>query len=237
MAESSQVNFFYDQLFVKEGGTGTAPIPWHQDMGYWGVDGEQVVTVWIPFDKMEEDQGVEFIRGSHAFAGRCRYQPKRFIDGQPFTTGLSESLVHMPDIGAARSDDGKTVELNGKKHDILRFAMEPGDVLVFNSWILHGNPGNKDNGKPLRRLALRWAGDDATFIRKTDPMAQVPLTPPQHEAPEILQTGEPLRNDPRAFPVGWGAHREYVKSHPAEGVQRFSFYSGPDHCAVVEQKG
>jgi len=207
------------------------PIPWHQDMGYWGIEGEQVVTVWVPFDRMEENQGVEFIRGSHVFEGRCRYQPKRFTDGQAFTTGISESLVDMPDIGAARSADGKTVEISGQKHDILKFAVEPGDVLVFNGWILHGNPGNIDNGEPLRRLALRWAGDDATFMRKKDPKAQVPLTPPAYEMPTELQTGEPIREDPRAFPVGWGAYKDYVRSHPPEGVKRFSFYGHEEKTA------
>jgi len=232
VTRSSQVNFFYDQLFVKEGGTGTAPIPWHQDMGYWGIDGEQVVTVWVPFDAMEENQAVEFIRGSHVFDGRCRYQPRRFLDGKPFSSGISEALVDMPDLGAARSADGKSVELRGKKQDILRFAVEPGDVLVFNAWILHGNAGNTDNGKPVRRLALRWAGDDATFIRKQDSSVQVPLTPPEYEMPWQLQTGQPIREDPRAFPVGWGMHKEYIRSHPSEGIGRWSFYAQDKNVRV-----
>ena len=36
MMASGSVDFFYDQLFVKEPGT-AHPTPWHQDQPYWPV--------------------------------------------------------------------------------------------------------------------------------------------------------------------------------------------------------
>lgn len=38
---SKQVRFFYDQMFVKEPGT-DAPTPWHQDLSFWPIRGEQI---------------------------------------------------------------------------------------------------------------------------------------------------------------------------------------------------
>lgn len=229
---SSQVNFFYDQMFVKEGGT-TAPTPWHQDQGYWGVLGKQVCTVWVPFDPIDEAASVEFIRGSHKWGAR-RYAPKRFTDGSKFPRGLSEDMVDLPDIGALRSADGGRVTVDGKQHDILRFAVRPGDVLVFQAGVVHGSPG-MPNGGQGRRLALRWAGDDATFLRKSNPddPIEVPLSPPPHEMPATLRTGDPIRDDPRAFPHGWGAHKEYVRSHPPGGLPRMTIY--PEHSAAAQK--
>ncbi|MFO0208205.1 MAG: phytanoyl-CoA dioxygenase family protein, partial [Betaproteobacteria bacterium] len=38
---ASEVRFFYDQMFVKEPGS-LAPTPWHQDLPYWPLRGEQI---------------------------------------------------------------------------------------------------------------------------------------------------------------------------------------------------
>src|SRR5262249_39464790 len=46
---SRTVRCFYDQLLVKEPGTG-APTPWHQDLPYWPVKGSQILSIWVPFD-------------------------------------------------------------------------------------------------------------------------------------------------------------------------------------------
>lgn len=44
-----KVNFFYDQLLVKEPGT-RERTPWHQDQPYWAVSGWQVCSIWLPLD-------------------------------------------------------------------------------------------------------------------------------------------------------------------------------------------
>lgn len=49
--KSEKINFFYDQLLVKEPGT-SEPTPWHQDQPYWAVSGQQVAyLVAIRFDE------------------------------------------------------------------------------------------------------------------------------------------------------------------------------------------
>jgi hypothetical protein len=60
-----EVRFFYDQLFVKEPGS-VAPTPWHQDLPYWPLRGDQICGLWCPLDPVDLDSGaVEYVRGSH----------------------------------------------------------------------------------------------------------------------------------------------------------------------------
>ena len=44
---SQRVHFFYDQMFCKQPGNQTAT-PWHHDLTFWPVEGEQICSTWIP---------------------------------------------------------------------------------------------------------------------------------------------------------------------------------------------
>ena len=62
---SSSVTHWYDQLFLKEPGS-TVPTPWHHDLTFWPISGEQIVSMWIPVNKVTSDSsGLQFIKGSH----------------------------------------------------------------------------------------------------------------------------------------------------------------------------
>jgi ectoine hydroxylase-related dioxygenase (phytanoyl-CoA dioxygenase family) len=50
-------------LFKPAGG---APTPWHQDLAYLPLDGEKMITLWIPLDDFTPDMGtLVFAEGSH----------------------------------------------------------------------------------------------------------------------------------------------------------------------------
>lgn len=53
---------------------------------------------------------------------------------------------------------------------IVRWAMEPGDVMVFHADIVHGAPGYAGVGR-RRALVTRWLGDDARFAEKLGEVA------------------------------------------------------------------
>lgn len=53
--QSRKINFFYDQLFVKEPGTNTST-PWHQDLPYWAIKGNQIASIWLPLDHVINKQ-------------------------------------------------------------------------------------------------------------------------------------------------------------------------------------
>ena len=172
---SSKVNFFYYQVLVKEPGTAERT-PWHQDQPYWAVAGRQVCSLWVPFDPVPEDTAVEFVAGSHAWP---EFSPYHFADGTPYAgTGLPP----LPDIEAERA-----------RHRILRFALQPGDCLVFQAMIVHCAPGNRGCSR-RRALATRWTGDDARYCARPGEVA-IPTADPG------LGHGDPM--DCEAFPVVW----------------------------------
>lgn len=174
--DSGKVNIFYDQLLVKEPQS-RERTPWHQDQPYWAVDGWQVCSVWLPLDIVPEETCVEFVRGSHRWGPHC---PHHFADGSPYRdTGLPE----LPDIVSDRAS-----------HDIVSWALKPGDCLVFQAMIVHGAPGNASTQHRRRALSTRWTGDDARYVVRPGEVA-IPLSDPG------LLPGAAM--DSEAFPVVW----------------------------------
>ena len=174
---ASRINFFYDQLLVKEPGT-AARTPWHQDQPYWAVSGRQVCSLWLPLDPVPENVSVEYVCGSHRWP---EYNPAHFSDGSPYA---STGLPTLPDIDSERS-----------RHRIAAFEMKPGDCLAFQAMIVHGAPGNRGHHR-RRALSTRWAGDDARYlVRKGE--VSIPTTDPG------LAHGDRL--DSKRFPLFWSA--------------------------------
>lgn len=141
------VNFFYEQFFVKRAGS-PVNTPWHQDIPFWPVDGNELVSFWITLDPVtRESSGLEFVKGSHLW-------PERFKAISPGEDPyLADSELPPPPTDA---------ELR-EKHDIVGWDMEPGDVLVFGPAILHGSGGNASNENDRRALAFRYSGPDVTY--------------------------------------------------------------------------
>lgn len=180
---SSEIRYFDDHLLMKEPGT-TKTSPWHQDQPYWAVSGRQVCTVWLPLDHIAENVSVEFVRGSHRWEA---FNPLHFGDDSPYEgTGLPP----MPDIDAER-----------EQYDIVGFAMEPGDCLVFHAMIVHGAPGNFGASR-RRAIATRWAGDDARYCVRPGEIS-IPV-----DLPAGLTDGDVLAHE--RFPVVWSAPRRAI---------------------------
>jgi hypothetical protein len=144
---SQKVHFFYDQMFSKQPGN-QHPTPWHHDLTFWPVIGEQICSVWIPLDRVtRESSGLEFVRGSHRWAHRY----------QAISPMYNEQLVNpeheeLPDIEGHREE-----------YDIAGWSMEPGDMLFFHPLVLHGSSGNRHLECPRRALSFRWLGDDVEY--------------------------------------------------------------------------
>jgi ectoine hydroxylase-related dioxygenase (phytanoyl-CoA dioxygenase family) len=172
---SKRVNFFHEHVLVKEPRTEDRT-PWHHDQPYWVVDGEQVCSIWMALDPVPEEVSVEFIRGSHRW-GQW-FTPKRFADHDEHPGAEGETI---PDIDGHRDD-----------YDIIRFALEPGDCIVFHALTVHGAPGNASPWLRRRAIATRWTGDDARFTRRVGFMS-----PPFEEV--TLNTGD--RMDSTTFPL------------------------------------
>src|SRR4030095_8407186 len=52
-------------FFIKEAGS-KSYVSWHQDLNYWGLDGEQEVTAWVSLTPATVENGcMRFVPGSH----------------------------------------------------------------------------------------------------------------------------------------------------------------------------
>eukprot|EP00736_Rhodelphis_marinus_P004088 Rmarinus@m.18777 len=144
--QTKSIRFFYDQMFVKEGGA-DVPTPWHQDLTFWPIQGEKIVSLWMPLERVTpESSGLEYVVGSHRWPSRFRAVSP---DHNP--TLMNSDLPLPPDINKERD-----------KHTLVSFAMEPGDVLMFHPLTLHGSAGNSST-QARRAVSLRFVGEDTTY--------------------------------------------------------------------------
>lgn len=144
---SQRVNFFYDQIFVKEQLT-PAPTPWHHDFTFWPLEGDQIASLWTSVDAVDaESSALEFVAGSHRW-------PQRFraigYDGTDISTGAN--LEDAPDMSTDRD-----------KYNVVSWAVEPGDALFFHALTLHGARGNRSKTSRRRAITTRWCGDDVVY--------------------------------------------------------------------------
>jgi ectoine hydroxylase-related dioxygenase (phytanoyl-CoA dioxygenase family) len=183
---SSKAIFYHEHLLIKEPGN-LSKTPWHQDQPYYPVAGRQMCSIWMPLDPVPVESSLQFVKGSHAqgplyiprkFATQKNYQLKDESD----LTGLA-GFENVPDDIDARPD----------KYEILSWALEPGDCVVFYGATLHGAAGNVSLDRSRRAFSTRWFGEEARFVER--PWA---LSPPFTGG---LQVGEGMGCE--LFPVVW----------------------------------
>lgn len=144
---SERVVFYSDQIFIKDK-LSPLPTPWHHDLTFWPLAGDQIASLWTSVDPVDaSSSALEFVAGSHRWPQRFRAIA---IDGTDLTTGTK--MDEIPDIDADRS-----------KFDILSWELEPGDALLFHGLTLHGSRGNHSKNSKRRAIATRWCGDDITY--------------------------------------------------------------------------
>lgn len=172
--QSPDVWFFYEQLFHKQGDMRRTP--WHQDSTYLPVEGDHVAVVWIPLDPLDEWSSLEFALGSHRgpMYNTSAFDPED--DTRPITD--DGSLPRLPDIEAERD-----------AWDIVSWAAEPGDIVVFHANVLHGGGPTRDGGR-RRTVSLRYFGADAVVASrlKGGVSSLIPML-------ADLEPGDPFRAD------------------------------------------
>ncbi|MBT3534047.1 MAG: phytanoyl-CoA dioxygenase family protein [Rhodospirillaceae bacterium] len=148
-----EVYHFQSKLTAKEPRAGGA-WEWHQDYGYWYYNGclrPDMLSCMIALDRADRDNGcLQLVKGSHKL-GR--------IDHVPLTDKQNEAdPERMKHILAA--------------HETVAPALEPGDVLVFHSNMLHRSDKNlSDNRRWTLIICYNAitndalvAGDDRSFV-------------------------------------------------------------------------
>ena len=173
---SKTIQLFHEHIFIKDPGT-NKETPWHQDMPYYCVDGNDTGSFWIPLDPITKENSLQILLGSHKFPKLIR--PTKWSNNQPWYSDDS-NFMDMPDI--------KSME-----KDILKTKMNLGDAILFNFKVLHSAPGNTGS-LPRRAFSMRFIGDDVKYIDRGEE------TSPPFKGID-LKTGSKMRED--WFPVVW----------------------------------
>jgi ectoine hydroxylase-related dioxygenase (phytanoyl-CoA dioxygenase family) len=178
---SGAARIYHEHVLVKEPGTERIT-PWHHDLTYYGVDGNQLCSIWLPLDPVPRRACPEFVAGSHL--GDELYYPRLFINHENYADG-ADGVDTVPDIDAHR-----------ERYEILSWELALGDCIVFHMRTLHGAPTTVGLTSRRRGFSTRWLGDDARFAvrpwKTSPPYREVDLAP-----------GEPMVHN--AFPVIWSA--------------------------------
>ena len=187
MSDVKGLNFFYDQIFVKEPGA-TKPTPWHQDFPYLPVQGSQILRIWVPFDVVTAEGGaVRYLKGSHSWG--VVYHPVGFKAIPAITDAYLDSpYVDQPDFDA-----------DYDRYDWLVGEAEPGDALLHHPMTVHGSPGNA-SGNFRRAVTSIYTGDKVTWNPHSANMFNNKSLTGHVEAPD-LPPGGPV--DCALFPRVW----------------------------------
>ena len=187
LTDAETVMFFYDQIFAKEPGA-TKRTPWHQDLPFLPVKGDQQIRIWVPFDKVTKDNGaVHYLRGSHKW-GRI-YHPIGFKNIPIITdTYVNSPYEDMPDF-----------EADYDKYDWLVAEAEPGDLLLHHPRTVHGSLGNLTNDY-RRAITSFYVGDQATWNPHVANMFNNKSLTGHVTAPDLAE-GDPI--ECAMFPRVW----------------------------------
>ena len=156
LLKADDIRFYDDQIFVKEPGT-VERTAFHQDLGYFHIDGDQGCVMWIAVDRATRETGtMGYVRGSHRWHGT--YKPNMFTTQLAFPGSMGEEL---PDI-----------DNNEDEYDIVYFDVDPGDVIVHHFRTVHGSHGNASSTQTRRAASLRYVGDGVRYRRRPGAPAQ-----------------------------------------------------------------
>ena len=76
---SKATQIFHEHIFIKEPGT-HKETPWHQDMPYYCIDGNDTGSFWIPLDSVDKNNNLKLILGSHKWPRLIR--PTKWSNNQ-----------------------------------------------------------------------------------------------------------------------------------------------------------
>ncbi len=173
---SKNIKIFHEHIFSKDPGT-SKETPWHQDLPYYCIDGNDTGSFWIPLNNVSKDNSLKVLKGSHNLPKLIR--PTKWSNNQSWYKN-NNNFMDIPEI---------------KEDKIFNTEMKIGDAILFNFKVLHSTSGNSDN-KSRKAFSVRFIGDDVTYKDRHGE------TSPPFDGIN-LKTGDKMRND--WFPIVWSA--------------------------------
>jgi len=150
LSQSEMAAIYHEHVLNKEPGT-VKRTPWHHDQSYYPIDGDKVCSIWMPVDPVPLESTIAFVRGSHRWG--TWFYPRKFATELRYplcdpTGGSHRLYADVPDE-----------EIDTGRHELLTWAVQPGDCIVFHMRTVHGAPGNASLTSHRRVLSTRWLGE------------------------------------------------------------------------------
>ncbi len=171
---SKKIQLFHDHIFLKDPGT-EKETPWHQDLPYYCVDGNDTGSFWIPLDNISKENSLKILKESHNLPKLIK--PTKWSNDKSWYKN-NENFMDIPNIN---------------EKNIFNTEMDIGDAILFNFKVLHSSSGNNDN-KSRKVFSARFIGDDVRYIDRIGE-----TSPPFKDI--NLKSGDKMRED--WFPVVW----------------------------------
>lgn len=152
-------------FWIKEPRT-NAYVSWHQDLNYWGLDTDDLITVWLALSPATVESGcMSVLPGSH----RGDFMPHEdlYRDDNMLTRG-QEIAVEV--------DESKTVTM----------PLQPGQVSLHNGRLAHASSPNTSHDRrigisfhyvPTRTRQIIGDWDSAALVRGVDTYGHFTHTP------------------------------------------------------------
>jgi len=193
---SERIRVYFEHVFVKDPGTDDNFV-WHQDRPYWAVDGTQVCSTWLALTAADSSSSaLEFVRGSHEWDRTFRPE---FPSLEGRTPEEVEAALWNGVAEHIRSFDETCppFEEHPELYDVVSFAVEPGDALLFDFRTVHRS-GPNAGGNRRAAISWRWLGDDAFWAPS---VGSDPIVGPDDT---VLEPGDPITDD-TVFPLVYSA--------------------------------
>ena len=189
---SERIRVYFEHVFVKDPGTEDSFV-WHQDRPYWAVDGTQICSTWLALTAGDvSSSALEFVRGSHRWDRTFRPEFPSLDGRSPeeveaaLWDGVAEHLRSFDESCPPFED-------HPDLYDVVSFAVEPGDALLFDFRTVHRS-GPNSGANRRAAISWRWLGDDA-FWAPT--VGSDPIVGPDDT---VLAPGDPITDD-AVFPL------------------------------------
>jgi len=147
----------WDSAYViKEPGT-TGHVSWHQDLTYWGLENDHLVTAWVALSPATPASGcMRMLPGSH-LGGRLEHHD----------THGTDNILHR----------GQEVDAEIDESAIEYLALKPGQASLHHGWVMHASAPNTSGDRRIgltiqytvpanRQRVADW--DSASLVRGTD---------------------------------------------------------------------
>ena len=141
-------------------------VSWHQDLTYWGLDCDDLVTVWVALSPATEESGcMRVLPGSH----RKELLPHDDI------YNLDNMLTR-----------GQEISVHVDEEAAVTMALQPGQMSLHNVRLAHASDPNRSNDRrigvslhymPTRSRQLVGEWDSAALVRGDDRHHHFATTP------------------------------------------------------------